>query len=257
MNPDILFSVVLILWFAALAIIETAMGRQSAHLRAGNADARLITNYGFTAIILMVGSLLPLAVAAIASTDDLRIGLANHVPMPWPAIFIVTLLAQTFAGYWTHRWLHQSPLLWRIHRVHHADSAVDVSTSLRNHPFELLVALPVAVVVTLTLGAPVSALTAGSTIISFATIWDHADISLPPKVDKLLSAIIITPRLHRLHHNPERAIHDSNFGTFFSFWDRMFGTLCVTGGRQAVGLDGQVDQPDQFVHQFLLPLLPA
>jgi len=255
MNRDMLLSLALLGWFVALAIAEAATGRSSRPSGTTDADARFITNFGFTAIVLLLGSVLPLVNTAVAaSTEGLHLGLANHVSMPWLAIFALTLLVQTFAGYWSHRWLHSWPLLWRIHRVHHADSAVDVSTSLRNHPFEFLVAVPVSVVVTLALGAPLAVVTIGQSIISAATIWDHADINLPPRIDKALSTIILTPRLHRLHHNPKRAIHDSNFGTLFSFWDRLFGTLCVIEDSGKVGLDGQVNRPDHFVDQILLPL---
>lgn len=257
MNRDVLLSIALLAWFVALAIAEVAAGRDS-RPSTTNADARFITNFGFTGILLMSGVIVPVFNTAVAaSTEGLQTGLANQVPMPWLALLVVTLLVQTFAGYWSHRWLHSWSLLWRIHRVHHADSAVDVSTSLRNHPFELVVALPVSVIVTLALGAPAAVVTVGQSIIAFATIWEHADISLPPKIDRALSTIIITPRLHRLHHNPERAIHDSNFGTVFSFWDRLFGTLCVIEGREEVGLNGQVNRPDHFVDQMLLPLRAA
>jgi sterol desaturase/sphingolipid hydroxylase (fatty acid hydroxylase superfamily) len=258
MQRDVFLSLALVGWFIALAIVEAKFSRDYERPAKTNADARFVTNYGLMGLVLMTGSLLPLAnVAAAFSSKGVDISLASHVSVPWVAIVVLTLLGQTLGAYWLHRWFHQNALLWRIHRVHHADSAVDVSTSLRNHPAELLLTIPMAMFVTVAIGAPLSAVGVSQTIIVAATIWDHADISLPPKIDKALSAIIITPRLHRLHHSPERAIHDSNFGTFFSFWDRLFGTLCVTEGRKEVGLDGQVDQPDQFVHQILLPLLPA
>jgi sterol desaturase/sphingolipid hydroxylase (fatty acid hydroxylase superfamily) len=255
MNRDVLLSLALLGWFVALAILEVVIDRDPRPPATPNADARFITNFGFTAIFLMAGASLPLAnAAAAASSEGFRIGLANQVQIPWLPLLALTLMVQTFAGYWAHRWMHSWPLLWRFHRVHHADSAVDVSTSLRNHPLELLVTLPVSVVVTLAIGAPISVVTAGQTILVAATIWEHADISLPPKVDQALATFILTPRLHRLHHNPERAVHDSNFGTVFSFWDRLFGTLCVMEGRGKVGLDGRVTRPDHFVDQILLPL---
>jgi sterol desaturase/sphingolipid hydroxylase (fatty acid hydroxylase superfamily) len=256
MNQDNLLSLALLGWFIALAIVETLIARKSSPPASPNPDARFVTNFGLTAILFMVGGALPLAnVAAAASAQGLRIGLADHAHIPWAGIVMLTLLGQTFGAYWLHRWFHRNPWLWRIHRVHHADSAVDVSTSFRNHPFELLLTVPMAVVVTLTIGAPISAVSVSQTIIVAATIWEHADISLPPRLDKALSAIILTPRLHRLHHNPDPAIHDTNYGTFLSFWDRLFGTLCVIEGRGRVGLDGQVKRPDHFLDQIRSPLL--
>jgi sterol desaturase/sphingolipid hydroxylase (fatty acid hydroxylase superfamily) len=256
MNRDILLSLALLGWFVALAIVEVAVTRPSRHSSAQGSDARLVTNFGFTAILLIVGAVPPLAnIAAAASSHGLHIGLASQVPIAWPAILVLTLIGQTFASYWAHRWMHHSRMLWRIHRVHHADSAVDVSTSLRNHPLELLVSVPAAALVTVTIGAPISVVTVSSTIIVAATIWEHAEISLPPRIDRALSTLILTPRLHRLHHNPERIIHDTNFGTLFSLWDRLFGTFCVIGDREEVGLDHQLTRPDHFIDQIRSPLL--
>jgi sterol desaturase/sphingolipid hydroxylase (fatty acid hydroxylase superfamily) len=258
MNPDILPSLALLAWFMALAIGETAVARASRSSPSENADARVVTNVGFTVMMVLVGASLPLTnVAAAASSQGFGIGLGSRVPVPWLAVLALTLVAQTFASYWAHRWMHSSRLLWRIHRVHHADTEVDVSTSFRNHPLELLVTVPVAALATLAIGAPLSVVTASQTIMIAAKIWEHADISLPAEIEGVLAAIIFTPRLHRLHHNPDRAVHDSNFGTLFTLWDRMFGTLCARKGRESVGLVDQIVRPDHFIDQIRSPLVGA
>jgi len=258
MSRDVLLQLALLLWFVVLAMIEVGMAKKSRPTANLDADARLLTNFGFTALYLLVGALLPLATAVAAvSGEGLGVGLANYVPMPWLVVLVLTLLGLTFANYWTHRWVHQNSLLWRIHRVHHADTAVDVSTSLRNHPLELLVTVPTSMLVILTLGAPIYVVAVVQTINLAGTIWEHADIELPPNVDRALATIFITPGLHRLHHNPERPIHDSNFGTVFSFWDRLFGTFRANEERGPVGLNGQVRRPDHFVDQIWSPLVSA
>jgi|SRR5581483_3143829 len=258
MNRNILFSLALLAWFVALALVEAAVSRHSRRSERSTSDARLVTNFGFAALLLIAGAVPPLAnVAAAASSRGLHMGLASRIAIPWLALLALTLTVQTFASYWAHRLMHQNRLLWRIHRVHHADSAVDVSTSLRNHPLELFVTVPTAGLVTLAIGAPLSVVTASSTIFVGATIWEHAEISLPPRMERMLSSLILTPRLHRLHHNPERAIHDSNFGTLFTAWDRLFGTLCEIKERKKVGLDDERVRPDHFVDQIRSPLLPA
>jgi sterol desaturase/sphingolipid hydroxylase (fatty acid hydroxylase superfamily) len=258
MNPNAVLSLALLGWFVALAIAEAAAGRDSPRSAAPDDDARLVTNFGFTALIFLIGTILPLTnVAAAASAKGLRIGLANQVAISWLVILALTLVGQTFGAYWIHRLLHHSPLLWRIHRVHHADRAVDVSTSLRNHPLELLVTAPVSALVILAIGAPISVVAVSQTIIVAATIWEHAEISLPPRIDRALATVVITPRLHRLHHDPERATHDTNFGTIFTIWDRLFGTLRVMGGGGKVGLEDQVARPDYFIDQIRSPLLSA
>jgi sterol desaturase/sphingolipid hydroxylase (fatty acid hydroxylase superfamily) len=184
----------------------------------------------------------------------LSIGLAHQVYLPWIGIFALTLLAQSFAAYWVHRLMHATPLLWRVHRVHHADSWVDVSTSLRNHPLELLLTVPTSSLVVLILGAPVSAVAAVDSLFVAAAIWEHTDIPLPPWLDQMLSTVIVTPRLHRLHHARKRRIHDSNYGNLITFWDRLFGTLNTGEGRGSVGLDGQTLRPDHLLEQVCSPL---
>ena len=153
--------------------------------------------------------------------------------------------------------MHRSALLWRVHRVHHADSAVDISTSLRKHPVELLVTLPASALVIVAIGAPVSAVVSVQAIVLAATIWQHADIRLSAPIDRVLGLLIVTPRLHRLHHNPVRIVHDSNFGELFTVWDRLFGTLSVLDGRGRVGLDDQSARADDLLEQIWSPLRPA
>lgn len=255
MGRDGLIALALLGWFFILAVVEVAT---AADRRSGTSEARLVTNFGLTAIAVLVAGLFPLAdVAAAASGAHFGLGIANRVAMSWLAILALTLIAQTFAAYWVHRWMHRSDLLWRVHRVHHADSAVDVSTSLRNHPLELGVAIPVSALVIVFIGAPVSVVVTVQAILTASTIWQHADIRLSAPVDRALSWVIFTPRLHRLHHNPVRIVHDSNFGELFTIWDRMFGTLSVLDGRGRVGLDHQAARADHLLEQIWSPLRPA
>ena len=96
---------------------------------------------------------------------------------PWLAVLGVALLAETFAAYWAHRITHQTPLLWRLHRVHHADNAVDLSTSFRNHPLELIITLPVSAVVVLIVGMPQSVVVATSTWLACADFRNEESAS--------------------------------------------------------------------------------
>ena len=257
MKPDAIVQLALLAWFALLAIAEVAWARQGVEQDKQGGDARLLTNFGLTAVVLAASALLP--VARMTSSDlaqRLHLGIANLVPMPWIAAFSLLLIVDSFAAYWAHRLMHATPLLWRVHRVHHADTAVDVSTSLRNHPLELLVTVPVASAVVLLIGAPVSVVLAVQTIGVAAAIWQHADITLPAGLDRALARTIFTPRLHRLHHNPERAVHDSNFGETIVLWDWLFGTLNRSEGRRPVGLGDLERRPDHLLDQIWSPLRP-
>jgi sterol desaturase/sphingolipid hydroxylase (fatty acid hydroxylase superfamily) len=258
MKPDTLVQLALLAWFVLLAVVEVVWARQGEEQDNRTGDARLLTNFGLTALILVVSALAP--VARITSSDfagRLHFGIVNLVPAPWLAVFALLLIVDSLAAYWIHRLMHSTSLLWRIHRVHHADTAVDVSTSLRNHPFELLVTVPVASLVIMLIGAPVSVVLAVQTAGVAAAIWQHADIALPSRLDRALATTIFTPRLHRLHHSSERAIHDSNFGETIVLWDWMFGTLNRSEGRRPVGLGSLERRPDHLLAQIWSPLRAA
>ena len=257
MKPGTWVQLALLAWFVLLAVTEVVFARQDVEQDERNGDARLLTNFALTALILLASALLP--VARITSSEiagGLNLGIANLVTLPWVAAFALLFVIDSFAAYWVHRLMHATPLLWRVHRVHHADTAVDVSTSLRSHPLELLLTVPVASIVVLLIGAPVSVVLAVQTIGVAASIWQHADVSFPGGLDRTLATIVFTPRLHRLHHSPERAIHDSNFGETIVLWDWLFGTLNRSEGRHPVGLGNMEPRPDHLLEQLWSPLRP-
>ena len=218
-------------------------------------DSRLLTNFSLTALALLSGGLLPLArISSSLVSERFGIGLANLAHLPWAAILAAMLLLDSFAAYWMHRLMHVTPVLWRVHRVHHADSALDVSTSLRNHPLELLLTVPTSALVVILVGAPPSVIVVSQTLFIAAALWQHADLRLPPLLDRALSLGIVTPRLHRVHHSPERKLHDSNFGDSITLWDRIFGTFEGKQHRREVGLTGQHARADHLLDQLCSPL---
>ena len=258
MKPDAFVQLALLGWFVLLAIAEVVAAPPGTQRDERSGNARLLTNFGLTALIVAASAVLPIArMTASLSGERLGTGITNIVPLPWVANCALLLIVDSFAAYWIHRLMHASPLLWRVHRVHHADTAVDVSTSLRSHPLELLVTVPIASLVVLLVGAPVSAVLAVQTAVVAATIWQHANIAVPSRVDRVLAMAIVTPRLHRLHHNPERAVHDSNFGESIVLWDWMFGTLNPSEDRRPVGLGYLERRPDHLLDQIWSPLRAA
>ena len=247
----------LIGWFGVLACLELYCARRAHRLERGN-DQRLLTNFGFAVLILGTGAAFPLAkLAASATAQSWGIGVAPRLDLPWFAVFALLLLMDGLAAYWIHRLLYASSVLWRVHRVHHADDNVDVSTSLRNHPLELLLTIPGSAAAILIVGASAPIVVAVQTIGLAATIWQHADIELPPRLDCALAWIIVTPAIHRLHHNPERRLHDSNYGGVLTLWDRLFGTFNPARARGRVGLDAQVAPPDRLLQQIWSPVYGA
>ena len=254
-NSVIIFG--LIGWFVLLAAAEAFWAPGKDRLDT-NSDQRLVTNFSLTAVALVLASLLPLGnLGASWVSLEFGLGLGSRVPVPWLATFALLLLAMTVVAYWVHRAMHRVLLLWRVHRVHHADSAVDVSTSLRNHPLELAVSLPASALVIVVLGPPASAVVAVQTAIFAATLWQHAAFALPQRLDRALARVLVTPRVHRIHHHPERGTHDSNYGEILIIWDVLFGTFNSEERRGAVGLDGQGARPDVLIDQICSPLRAA
>ena len=246
--------IALIAWFGVLALAEWKLASKSGVVE-DHGDGRLITNFGFGIIALAASLILPVANLGAAATGEwAQVGLARYVPMPWLLAVALLLIVQSFAAYWVHRLMHHVPILWRVHRVHHSDSAVDVSTSLRNHPLELVLVVPVETSVVLLLGADLSMVVAVQALLAASLFWQHADIRLPPRAEALLSRALITPKVHRLHHHPDRAIHDANYGDLFIWWDVLFGTLKRSEERQEVGLVGQPARPGSLVDQICSPL---
>ena len=256
MRVTVILDLLLVAWFFGLATAEIVAARRRCVPEPGG-DGRLITNFGLGVLVLVSNSLLPmLKIGSSLIGQGIGGGLAIWFAWPWMATLVVFILADSLAGYWSHRLMHMIPWLWRIHRVHHADNAVDVSTSLRNHPLELVVVFPISVAVVLVVGASPTVVLAGQTIMVAASIWQHADIAAP-RAERVLAPMLITPAVHRIHHSPERSRHDSNFGDLITLWDRLFGTFRKSEGRGQVGLEGQVARPDRLLEQIWSPVYGA
>ena len=151
-------------------------------------------------------------------------GLFNRIPTPgWIAVIAsVTLL--DVAVYAQHVVLHYVPLLWRLHRVHHADVDLDVTSGVRFHPLEILLSLVFKLVVVISLGAPAVAVFAFEMALNLSAMFNHANVRLWPWLDRGLRLVIITPDAHRVHHSIRPDETNSNFGFTISLWDRLFRT---------------------------------
>lgn len=158
------------------------------------------------------------------------------------AAAVVTLDLVAFA--W-HRANHRWPFLWRFHAVHHSDVHLDASTAFRFHPGELLISLGVRLVVITITGLPILGLIGFEVVYGFCNLFVHSDIRLDRTRERQLGLVFVTPSLHRLHHSERPAIHNTNFGTIFSLWDRLSGTLRRGHAATPVtlGLPGQHGRP--------------
>jgi sterol desaturase/sphingolipid hydroxylase (fatty acid hydroxylase superfamily) len=154
-----------------------------------------------------------------------RFGLVQWLYLPVWAIAVVGILAMDFFGGWlVHFAEHKIPLLWRIHIVHHADNKVDVTSGLRHHPFEAVNRWMFMTAGVLLMGLPVYAVMMGQTVMSMFTVFTHANISLPPWLDRAIGTVFVSPNMHKVHHHYQQPYTDSNYGAAFSIWDRLLGT---------------------------------
>ena len=201
-------------------------------------DRRLLTNYALGGILLAMGALIPLgAFTAAEWAERHRVGLLQGAELPFALFVVLMLLARSFASYWLHRASHGLAPLWWLHRLHHSDREVDLSTSLRNHPVETLIALPIAGAATLAIGPPPAVSLVAETILFAMTFWEHGNFRLNPALGSRLEWLFVTPASHCRHHSSQRAIADGNYGDGLSIWDRLFGTWQGSAPVEKIGID--------------------
>ncbi|MGE5501256.1 MAG: sterol desaturase family protein [Ignavibacteriales bacterium] len=167
----------------------------------------------------------PLGAAGVALWASAHgFGLFNLVPTPGALALVVSLLTLDLAIYAQHVAFHRVPLLWRLHRVHHADLDVDVTTGVRFHPLEILLSMAIKVALVVLLGAPALAVVVFEIVLNATSMFNHANVGIPEPVERALRRIVVTPDMHRIHHSIRREETDSNFGFNLSWWDRLFRT---------------------------------
>ena len=151
-------------------------------------------------------------------------GLLNYYQLPiWMSI-VIAVTAMDFMIYLQHVMVHAIPVLWRLHRVHHADLDYDVTTGIRFHPLEIILSMLIKFAMIIILGPPVIAVIIFEVVLNALAMFNHGNIALPKTVDWLLRWLIVTPDMHRVHHSVEDDETNSNFGFNLSCWDRIFGT---------------------------------
>jgi sterol desaturase/sphingolipid hydroxylase (fatty acid hydroxylase superfamily) len=138
---------------------------------------------------------------------------------------IIGVLALDFSSWLVHFIMHKNRFLWRFHLIHHSDTNVDVTTGLRHHPGDSLLRGIFFLLLIFVSGAPVYSVMIYQTLVVIATAFTHANISLPSRLDKMLSVILISPNMHKVHHHWKQPFTDSNYGAVFSIWDRLLGTF--------------------------------
>jgi sterol desaturase/sphingolipid hydroxylase (fatty acid hydroxylase superfamily) len=163
-------------------------------------------------------------IALAVAIHATRHGLLNWIAIPFPVAFAVGFAALDLTNYTSHRFFHSVGLLWRVHKVHHSETDLDLTTGFRFHPLEGLLSQGCQLAVIALLGTPPSAVVLASMAIVVQDFFTHANLRLPETADRLLRWLVVTPAMHRIHHSERVEEQNGNFGTIFSFWDRLFGT---------------------------------
>ena len=187
---------------------------------------RWITNFSMSLIShVFLQLILPLSAVFIAIlASDKNIGLFNH--LNWPVFIegVLIILLLDLSMYIQHVLSHKIPIIWQIHKVHHADRELDTSTAVRFHPLEIFLSIFYKGSVILILGPSALLVLLFEIILSSSAIFNHANLRLPVVIDEAIRKLIVTPDMHRLHHSVIKNESNKNYGFNFSFWDRIFGT---------------------------------
>jgi sterol desaturase/sphingolipid hydroxylase (fatty acid hydroxylase superfamily) len=164
------------------------------------------------------------AVGFAAIARERGFGLFNWLQVPDWIAFIASVIVLDLAIWAQHLLFHKVPILWRLHRMHHADLDFDATTGVRFHPVEVLLSMLVKLAVVAMLGPPAIAVMVFEVVLNASAMFSHGNLRLPSRVDRVLRWLIVTPDMHRVHHSVDRAEHDRNYGFNLSVWDRLFGT---------------------------------
>ncbi len=199
-----------------------------------------LKNLFFTActVIINLGLAWLLLNASDFATEN-QIGIFHLASPPIGVQILFGLMAMDLIAAWLpHIIQHKIPFLWQFHLIHHTDKEVDTTTANRHHPIESVIRFIFTIIAIFIIGAPIWLIFLYQSCSLMMTQFNHANIKLPKQVDHLLSYIICTPGMHRVHHHYRQPYSDMNYGNIFSCWDRVFQTFVKVDNKQLIfGLD--------------------
>ncbi len=164
------------------------------------------------------------AVGVAVFASDQGWGLFNYIDTPFWVAVLASVVIMDFFIWLQHVMVHAVPVLWRLHRVHHADLDYDVTTGARFHTLEILLSMLIKFAVILLLGPPIVAVVIFEVVLNATAMFNHSNVRLPETLDRVLRLFVVTPDMHRVHHSVEDDETNSNFGFSLPWWDRLFGT---------------------------------
>ena len=209
---------------------------------------------------LFVRLLFPIvAVGVSVIAAERNWGLFNMLDLPiWLEITLAIIILDMMI-YWQHVASHHIPFLWALHKVHHADRDIDVTTGSRFHPIEIGLSMLYKMALVVILGAPVLAVIIFEIILNGCAMFNHSNVKLPLGFDRVLRRFIVTPDMHRVHHSTIVAETNSNYGFSLSLWDRIFSSYTAQPSKghdgMVIGLEEYQDAgPASLTWSLLLPI---
>ena len=243
--------------FALLEVIGRRPGTSVSRSR------RWPTNLALLVTAYIAQLLVPFSGLAVAFwVHENRLGLLNVIELPLVITAIATFVAADLVAYFRHVLMHKLPLLWRVHRVHHTDSAVDITTFGRFHPLEVVPELAIMLPAILVLGLSPAALFLYELCSITFNVLAHANVRVPRACDEALRTIVVTPDMHQIHHSSWQPCTDSNYGVVLTIWDRLCGTYrqgALADEPVSIATVGLRDLPEpqasSFLKQLMLPFV--
>ncbi|NOT78799.1 MAG: sterol desaturase family protein [Bacteriovoracaceae bacterium] len=202
----------------------------------------------------LVKLLLPaglMSIAIWANTNN--VGIFNFFKFNYLVSAVLTFVVFDFTIYFQHVYSHKWNFLWIFHKVHHTDPDLDVTSALRFHPVEILYSLGYKIVIVLLVGANPFSILVFEVVLNSMAMFNHANLYIPPKFEKVLRFVFVTPQMHIIHHSIEKNESDTNFGFNFSIWDYMFKTYRIK--FSSAGIIGQRDHENSKDQQILTLIL--
>ncbi|MBL6928214.1 MAG: sterol desaturase family protein [Rhodospirillales bacterium] len=213
-------------FFGVLALMMGLEARFPRRARSHSRKARWPSNLGIVALNSLVArAAFPVAAVGIAALGETNgWGLFNNIGWPFWVAAVLSVVLLDFAIYLQHILFHAVPALWRLHRMHHADTDFDVTNGARFHPIEIVLSMAIKMAIVAALGAPAIAVLIFEVLLNATAMFNHANLKLPPNLDLFLRLFVVTPDMHRVHHSALPRETNSNFGFNLPWWDYLMGT---------------------------------
>lgn len=238
LDPDTLLrSAIFAVVLAVMLLWEQFLPRRQS---SQSVPLRWTSNLGIGALnILLLRFAFPLLGIGLAVVVETRgWGLFNVAHLPAPAAFLLSLLLLDLLIWYQHLVFHRVPILWRLHRMHHADQDFDATTAVRFHPIEAVLSMLIKSAAIVALGVSPAAFLVFEVVLSSTSLFNHGNVGMRPGFDRMLRYLVVTPDMHRVHHSIDGTEMNRNFGFCFPWWDHLFGTYQAQprSGHEGMGI---------------------